>query len=73
MRLGPVTKCNKSIAEQHISEKHRMSCYREELLNQLIAEWKKLAQKEGKQINCNIGRILHFELYNKFELVGEFK
>ena len=45
---------------------------RDESITHLIAECKKLAQKEYKQRH-NIGRIVHLELSQKFDLVGELK
>ena len=47
--------------------------YREsdESITHLIAECKKLAQKEYKQRHDNIARIENLELCQKFDLVGE--
>ena len=39
----------------------------------MIAECKKLAQKEYKQRHDNIVRIVHLELSQKFGLFGEVK
>ena len=46
---------------------------RDESITHLIVECKKLAQKERKQRNDNIARIVHLELCQKFGLVGEVK
>ena len=46
---------------------------RGESITHLIAECKKLAQKELRQRHDNIARILHLELCQKFGLVGEVK
>ena len=46
---------------------------RDESITHLIAERKKLAQKEHKQRHDNIARIVHLELCQKFGLVGEIK
>ena len=46
---------------------------RDESIDHLIAECKKLAQKEHKQRHDNIARNLHLELCQKFGLVGEAK
>ena len=46
---------------------------RDESITHLIAECKKLAQKEYKQRHDNIVRIVHLELCQKFGLVGEVK
>ena len=44
---------------------------RDESITHLIAECKKLAQKEYKQRLGNIARIVHLKLCQKFGLVGE--
>ena len=49
----------------------RMSGERDESITQLIAECKKLAQKEYKEKHDNIARNVHLELCQKFGLVGE--
>ena len=46
---------------------------RDESITHLIAECKKLTLKEYKQRHDNIARIVHFELCQKFFLVGEVK
>ena len=46
---------------------------RDESITHLIAECKKLARKEYKQIHDNIARIVHLELCQKCGLVGEVK
>ena len=46
---------------------------RDESITHLIAECKKLAQKEYKQRHDNIRRIVHLELCQKFGLVCEVK
>ena len=46
---------------------------RDESITHLIAESKKLAQKEYKQRHDNIARIVHLELCQKFGLVGKVK
>ena len=61
----------KNIDGQEVSEKCRMCGERDESINHLIAESKKLAQKEYKQRHDTIARIAHVELCEKFGLVGE--
>ena len=46
---------------------------RDESITHLIAECKKLAQKEYKQRHDNIARIVHLELCQKLGFVGEVK
>ena len=46
---------------------------RDESITHLIAECKRLAQKEYKQRHDNIERIVHLELCQKFGLVGKVK
>ena len=46
---------------------------RDESITHLIAECKKLAQKEYKQRLGNIAGIVHLKLCQKFGLVGEVK
>ena len=46
---------------------------RGESITHLIAECKKLAQKELRQRHDNIVRIVHLELCQKFGVVGEVK
>ena len=46
---------------------------RDESITHLIAESKKLAQKEYKQRHDNIARIVHLELCQNFGLVGKVK
>ena len=46
---------------------------RDESITHLIADCKKLAQKEYKQRHDNIARIVNLELCHKFGLVGEDK
>ena len=46
---------------------------RDESITHLIAECKKLAQKEYKQRHNNIARIVRLELCQKFGFVGEVK
>ena len=46
---------------------------RDESTTHLIADCKKLAQKEYKQRHDNIARIVHFGLCQKFGLVGQVK
>ena len=55
----------KNIDGQEVSEKCRMCGERDESITHLIAECKKLAQKEYKKRNDNIARIVHFELCHK--------
>ena len=52
----------KNIDGKEVSEKCRMCGERDESINQLIAECKKLAQKEYKQRHDNIAKIVHLEL-----------
>ena len=59
----------KNIDSQAVSEK----CFSDESITHLIAECKKLAQKEYKQRQDNIARIVYLELCKKFGLVGEVK
>ena len=63
----------KNIDGQEVSEKGRMCEERDESITHLIAESKKLAQKEYKQRHDNIARIVHLELCQKFGLVGKVK
>ena len=51
----------KDIDGQEVSEKCRMGGERDESITHLIAECKKLAQKEYKQSHDNIARIVHQE------------
>ena len=46
---------------------------RDESITHLIADCKKLAQKEYKQRHDNIARIVNLELCHKFGLAGEDK
>ena len=46
---------------------------RDESITHLIAECKKLSQKEYKQGHDNIARIVHLELCQKLGFVGEVK
>ena len=46
---------------------------RDDSITHLIAECKKLAQKEYKQRHDNIARIVYLERCQKFGLVGDFK
>ena len=46
---------------------------RDESITNLIADCKKLAQREYKQRHGNIVRTVHLELCQKFGLVGEVK
>ena len=52
----------KHIAGQQVSEKYRMCGERDESITHLIAQCKKLAQKEYKQRHDNIARIVHVEV-----------
>ena len=61
----------KNIDDQEVSEIHRMCGERDESVTHLIAECKKLDQKEYKDMI--FARIAHLELYQKFGLVGEVK
>ena len=63
----------KNIDGQEVSEKFRMCGERDESITHLVAECKKLAQKECKQRHDNIARIVHLELCQKFGLVGNVK
>ena len=63
----------KDIDGQEVSEKCRMGGERDESITHLIAECKKLAQKEYKQSHDNIARIVHQEQQQKFGLVGTVK
>ena len=51
----------KNIDGQEVSRKRRMCGERDESITHLIAECKKLAQKEYKQRHDNIASIVHFE------------
>ena len=62
-----------NIDGQEVSEKCRMCEERDDSIAHLIAECKKLAQKEYKQRHDNIARIVHLELCQKFGLDGEVK
>ena len=55
---------------QKVSEKYRMCGERDESNTHLIAECKKLAQKEYKDRQDNIASIVHLKLCQKFGLVG---
>ena len=55
---------------QGVSEKCRMCGERDESVTHLIAECKKLAQKEDKKRHDNVARIVHLELCQNFSLVG---
>ena len=61
----------KSIDGQQVSDKCRICGGIDESIAHLIAECKKLAQKEYKQRYDNIARIVHLELCQKFGLVSE--
>ena len=61
----------KNIDDQEVSEQWRMYRESDESITHLIAECKKLAQKEYKQRHDNIARIENLELCQKFDLVGE--
>ena len=63
----------KNIDDQQVLEKCRICEEIDESITHLFAECKKLAQKEHKQRNNNVARIVHLELYRKFGLVGEVK
>ena len=63
----------KNIDSQEVSEKCRMCGERGDSITHLIAECKKLAQKEYKERHDKIARIVHLELCQKFGLVGEVK
>ena len=63
----------KNIDGHEVSEKCRMCGERDELITRLIAECKKLAQKEYKQRHHNTARIVHLELCQKFGLVDKVK
>ena len=63
----------KNIDDQEVSEKCRMCWERDESITHMIAEFKKLAQKEYKQRHDNVARIAHLDLCQKFGLVGEVK
>ena len=63
----------KNIDGQEVSELCRVCGKRDESIDHLIAECKKLDQREYKQRHDNIARILHLELCQKFGLVGEAK
>ena len=56
---------------QQVSDKCRICGEIDESIAHLIAECKKLAQKEYKQRYDNIARIVHLELCQKFGLVSE--
>ena len=62
-----------NIDGQEVSEKCRMCEERDDSIAHLIAECKKLAQKEYKQRHDNITRIVHLGLCQKFGLVDEVK
>ena len=62
-----------NIDGKEVSQLCRVCGKRDESSGHLIAECKKLAQKEYKQRHDNIARILHLELCQKFCLVGEAK
>ena len=63
----------KNIDGQEVLELCRVCGKRDESIDHLIAECKKLDQREYKQRHDNIARILHLELCQKFCLVGEAK
>ena len=54
-------------------EKYRLCGKRDESITRLIAQCKKLAQKEYHQSYYNIARIVHLALCQKFGLVGQVK
>ena len=55
----------KNVDGQEISEKCKMCGERDESVTHLIAECKKLAQKEYKQRHENIAKIVQLELCQK--------
>ena len=57
----------KNIDDQEVSEKCRMYGKRDESITHLIAQCKKLTQKEYKQRHNSIARILHFFKVGKFK------
>ena len=63
----------KNVDGQEISEKCKMCGERDESVTHLIAECKKLAQKEYKQRHENIAKIVQLELCQKLGEVGEVK
>ena len=63
----------KNIDDQQVSEKCRICEEIDESITHLFAECKKLVQKEYKQRNDNVARIVHLELCRKFGLVGKVK
>ena len=68
------TNCiRKNVDGQEVSEKCKMCGERDESITHLIAECKKLAQKEYKQRHDNIARIVHLELCQNFGLVDNVK
>ena len=58
----------KNIDGQEVSRKHRMCGERDESITHLIAECKKLAQKEYKQRHDNIASIVHLETMSEVQL-----
>ena len=54
-------------------QKCRTCGKRDESITRLIAESKKLAQKEYKKIHDNFAKTVYLELYQKYGLVGEVK
>ena len=60
-RASSHNELDKNIDGQNISEKSRMCGGRNESINYLTVECKKIAQKEYKQRHGNIAKILHLE------------
>ena len=63
----------KNIDGQEVSEKCRMCGKRDKSITYLIAECKKLAQREYRQRHDTIARIVHLELCQNFGFAGKVK
>ena len=61
----------KHIDKQDIGDKCRMCGEREESVSHLIAECKKLAQRDYKNRHDNIAKIIHLELCERYDLAQE--
>ena len=63
----------KNIDDQEISAKCRLSGERDESITHPIAECKKLAQKDYKELHDSVARIVPLGLYQKAGLIGDVK
>ena len=63
----------KHIDKQDIGDKCRMCGEREESVSHLIAECKKLAQRDYKNRHDNIAKIIHLELCERYDLAQGVK